>query len=195
MTGTGAALMAKKHKAGKRKGVSLPKPEWDMGTGTQAQRAGLVIEDARWWDEERQKWVNPNGVKRARRVNLCETYHRKGWLTARQFSASEALVKAWEATMKSPPAIKKVQVDTFPKPDAHVAILIDRISRFHGVMGKVAIGDRSLIAHVVLDNRVPTTHPDYAHCKGRRYREGVDALAVALDALADAIEGPRKRPS
>lgn len=190
---TGAVQMAAKRKTGKRKGVSLLKPEWDMGTGTQAQKAGLVVEDARWWDEDRQRWVNPNGVKRARRVNVCETYHRKGWLTKRQFSASEALVTAWEATQKSPPAIKKVQVDSFPKPDAHVAILIDRISRFHGVMGKVAAGDVSLISHVVLHNRIPATHPDYVNCKGRRYREGVDALADALDALADAMEGPKRR--
>lgn len=194
MTGAGT-MAAKRSKTGKRKTVSLPQPEWDMGTGTAAQRAGLVIEDARWWDEDRQRWVNPNGVKRARRINLCETYHRKGWLTARQFSASEALVTAWEATMKSPPAIKKVQVDTFPKPDAHIAILIDRISRFHAVMGKVGRDDRELIVHVVLDNRVPTTLPAYAHCKGRRYREGIDALAAALEALADAMDGPRKRPA
>lgn len=157
---------------------------WDMGPDTAAQRAGKVIEPATMTDE-RGREVNPNNVKRARRVDLVEVYYRRGWISKRGFAAADALRKAWEATQRSPPAINPIQVDSSPKPDANVAIQIDRVSKYVGVMGLVQGEHRNLVAAVVLMDRTPA----HAGWKGRRFREGVDVLKDALELLADRMEG------
>jgi hypothetical protein len=164
--------------------VTLPGSDWDMGPKTAAQAHLKVIEDANIWDEEKQKWVNPNGVKRARRVDLVEAYHAQGKIDRRALLAALTLRTSYEATMKSAPAIKKIQVDTFPKPDQHIAIIIDRISRFSNVYGMVPATDRPIIDCVVLRN----AGPNNIGFKGSRYARGMALLQDALTRLADRLD-------
>jgi hypothetical protein len=163
--------------------VTLPQPSWDMGPDTEAQRAGKVIEDARIWDADKERWVNPNGVKRARRIDLIESWANAGKVTERQLKAALALRVAYERTMRSPPAIQKIQVDTFPKPDANIAIIVDRIGAFADVMRYVPSGCRAAVECVVLDNR----GVNGVGYKGRAYARGIELLREGLDAVADGL--------
>lgn len=160
---------------------------WDMGPDTPAQRAGKVVEPASYADPDTGKEINPNGVKRLRRVDLVEVYYRRGWISKRGFAAADALRKAYEGTQRSPPAINPVQVDTSPKPDQNVAIQIDRMSRYVALMGLVNTDHHRLVAAVVLEDMTPA----HAGWKGKRYQEGVKLLAEALDVLADRMENRR----
>lgn len=158
---------------------------WDMGTGTRAQRLGLVTEDADWVDPETGEKVNPNGVKRARRIDVAESYHKRGRLDDRQLKAAMALRGAYEATMKSPPAIKKVQVDVTPKPDQHIDIIVDRISKFSEIMRHVPLASKPVVDAVVLENNSVGWLPQY---RGRKHSRGVELLQSGLDAVADALK-------
>ena len=162
-----------------------PATIWDTGPNTAAQRAGKVIEAATWRDPETGKEVNPNGVKRSRRIDVVEMYARKGILDRRQLAAALALRCAYEGTYKSPPAIKKLQVDVSPKPDHFVAILMDRIGRFSDVMVLVPKRHREIIDCVVLENRTPGWLRKY---RGPRYRRGIERMQEALADLADALD-------
>ncbi|WP_439140262.1 hypothetical protein [Roseicyclus sp.] len=163
--------------------VSLAQPSWDMGPDTEAQRAGKVIEDARIWDADKGVWVNPNGVKRARRIDLIESWANTGKVTERQFKAAQALRIAFERTMCSAPAIKKVQVDTSPRPDETVAMMVDRIGAFADLMKHVPSESRAVVECVVLDNRGPNN----LGYKARAYARGVELLRSGLDAVADEL--------
>lgn len=172
--------MTKSRKSRARKPYTPP-TQWDTGPNTQAQRRMKVVEDATWTDPETGKEVNPNGVRRARRLSVCETYRRQGLLSKRQASAAEAVLFAWERNQRTPPAIKKVNVDTSSKPDAHIAILIDRVSAYVWVIGKVPSDVRGLVEFVCRDDNFITALPGY--------RRSIDMqrLRVALDDLADEI--------
>jgi hypothetical protein len=182
---------ARKGRKAHRKPVTLSAaPEatnrWDMGPDTPAQRAGKVIESADYIDPETGKRINPNNVKRARRIDLIETYHKRERpiLDTRQFRAAQLLRNAYEATQKSPPAIKKVQVDTTPKPDANVAIMVDRISAFHRAARHIPPECRPVIDVVVLQNRAIAAHPAY---KAWNHAKGVALLQRGLDAIAEGL--------
>lgn len=164
-----------------------PPTSWDQGPDTAAQRANKVIEPAVTYDES-GKAINPNGVKRARRVDLVEVYYRRGIISKRAFLAAQALRMAYEGTMRSPPAINPIQVDSSPKPDANVAIQIDRTSCYVAVMGMVDKDHRKLVSAVVLEDRTPK-HAGY---EGKRYQDGVRTLAEALEIVADRIERLRR---
>lgn len=144
-----------------------------------------VTEDAEFYDEESGKMVNPNGVKRARRIDLVEHYHRKGVIDRRQMLAGLALRVAFEGTQRTAPAIKKVQVDSSPKPDANIEIMIDRISRFADVQNGLCEKHREILGCVVLDNNHPAALRKY---RGRRYLLGIEAMQEALSSLADQLE-------
>jgi hypothetical protein len=62
--------------------------------------------------------------------------------------------------------------------------MIDRMSKFVGVMGLVEREDRRIVAACVLANRTP------AECgyKSERYHLGLRILAAALEKLADKLE-------
>jgi hypothetical protein len=158
---------------------------WDMGTGTRTQKLGLVVEDADYIDPETGEKVNPNGVKRARRIDVAESYHKRGKLDDRQLRAAQALRGAYEATMKSPPAIKKVQVDTTPKPDQHIDIIVDRISKFSAIMRHVPATSKPVVDAVVLENNSVGWLPQY---RGRKHSRGMELLQSGLNAVADALE-------
>ena len=102
----------KKRAAQRRKGVSLaPVPQrvanrvtrGDMGPDTPAQRQGKVVEDVTHVDDNGEVKKSPNGMKRARRLSVAETYHRHGHLSKRQAEAAQRLLNAWECNFKSPP--------------------------------------------------------------------------------------------
>ena len=156
---------------------------WDMGPDTPAQRAGKVVEPASYADAETGKEINPNGVKRLRKVDLVEVYYRRGWISKRGLAAADALRKAYEATQRSPPAINPIQVDSSPKPDENIAVQIDRTSRYVALMGLVDRDHRKVVAAVVLEDRTPA----HAGFKGRRYQEGIRVLHEALELLADRM--------
>lgn len=144
------------------------------------------VEDAIMPDPATGKPQNPNGVKRARRIDVIESYFRREKIDDRQFDAALRLRVAWEQTMKSPPAIKKLQVDVTPKPDHFIAILMDRIGRYHEVARHAGRQHWRLVAHVVLDNRTLGSLPEAGG--GRQLDRAHEALAEALDILADALD-------
>jgi hypothetical protein len=162
---------------------------WDMGATGPANRAGLVLEEASETDPQTGRKANPNGVLRARRVDMLEHYHRKGQISTAGLNAAEALRDAFEATQRAPGWPESERVDASPKPDQAVAMQIDRISRFHAVNRLVPQADRELIDMCVLRSGTPGTLSQY---RGRRYHEGIKVLAAALDRLAGAMSGGRQ---
>lgn len=192
--GKGSAKKRQKKKKGRKQVTLAALPEtmtkhsrdrWDMGPSTQAQKAGKIIEPAEFYDEESGKMVNPNGVKRARRIDLVEHYHRKGIIDRRQMLAGLALRVAFEGTQRTAPAIKKVQVDSSPKPDANIEIMIDRISRFADIYEGMNTGDRDILDCVVLNNSTPAWLKKY---RGPRYHLGIERMQEALAKLADRLD-------
>lgn len=171
-------------KAAPKAAVTLAGNGWDMGPRTALQDAGKVIEGRGEINPETGEMVNPNGVMGARRVDLVEIYGKRGWLEPRHVTAAKALRMAWEGTMKSPDAIKAIQVDSSPKPDHAVAMQIDRISKFSKVMGLVPKRHREIIDMTVLRGGSPAQLRQY---RGPNFQAGIAALRVALDNLANDI--------
>lgn len=171
--------------------ITLASCPWDIGPDTPSQRAGKRIEDATYTDPETGEKRNPNGVKRARRVDVAESLHRQGYVSRRGLAAALRIREAFERTMQTPPAIKKVQVDNSPKPDHAVAIIVDRISKFHAAARHIPRGYWNLVVWVVIDNRHPGSYPNVKKLKhlspGKRHRVGCAAAARALDAVADSM--------
>jgi hypothetical protein len=130
--------------------------------------------------DDRGRVVNPNGVRRAVRLSVAELYARRGQITRRQADAAAVLIRAYEANFRTAPAIKKVQVDTFPKPDEHIAILTDRASKYHAVARMVPAKARAYVMHVARDDRHITAMPGYRSAYMDRLREGLEGLATAL---------------
>ena len=162
--------------------VTLAATSWDTGPSTSAQNTLKIIEPVEQKDENTGKMVNPNGVKRARRLSVAEAYRKTGNLTARQASAADKLLKAWEKNHRSPPAIKEIQVDNSPKPDAHIAIKIDRISAYHAIAKLIPKKYSAFVMHVARDDRHITSMHGYRRViYMERLREGLDALADNLE--------------
>lgn len=154
----------------------------DLGPNTASARRSSVVEPVTHIDEETGEVKNsPNNVKRRRRIDLVEGYQRRNIITKRQLLAAQAFRTAFEQTQKSPPAINPVQVDTSPKPDSAVDIMLSRVSIFRSV-SKHATLDWHLLFHVCCEDRAITSYPG---CTGRAYQAGVDRLRHALDVLAD----------
>ncbi|APX88657.1 hypothetical protein BV394_02020 [Brevirhabdus pacifica] len=173
----------------KKRAPYTPPTTWDAGPDTAAQRAGRIIEDVTETDPETGKRVNPNGIKRARRIDLIEHYRIIGVITQAEFTALMALRMAYEKTQRGPPAIQELQVDTSSKPDHAVAILMDRLSRYSQMMAHVRPEHRRVITCVVLDNQTVMR----IGFKGRRYQAGMDlfkAAAVAFEASVNRHSAP-----
>lgn len=164
--------------------VSLAPSPWDMGASGQANRLGLVVEEAMDADPATGKIVNPNGVKRARRVDMLEVWHKKGVISTRGFNAAERLRDAFEATERAPGWPDNDRVQSSPKPDHAVTIQIDRLSRYHSVSRCVASDDREIIDACVLHRGTPGSLRQY---RRENYQAGLRHLHDALDRLSDAI--------
>ncbi len=184
-----------KQKAKRRKKavtVSAMPTAWDKGAMGQANRHGLIEEPATEFDPITGKpQPNPNNVKRMRRVDMLELYHRRGIITARMWNAAERLRDTFEATMRTPGWPDNDRVQSSPKPDHAVTIQIDRLSRFHAVFRLVPAADRPIIDACVFQMNAPTAAVINGERPYRRggsgYGKGVDHLKAALDRLADAM--------
>lgn len=187
---------SKKKRTQRRKAVSLATlPEQvanrvthgDMGATGPAMRQGLISEPVTWVDDEGKLQKSPNNMRRARRIDLIESYHKRDRnpiLDDRQFKAAKMLREAYEATHRSPPAIKEIQVDASPKPDAHIDITIDRISRFSAIMRHVPSDCKDVVDAVVLENQSIGWLKQY---RGRKHAKGVERLQRGLSVVAGAF--------
>ena len=110
----------------------------------------LETEDAADIDPETGEVRNPNGVLRARRVDMLGVWHRRGWITTAGFNAAERLRDAFEATQRAPGWPDNDRVQSSPKPDHAVTIQVDRISRFHAINRLVIDGDTAIISAVAI---------------------------------------------
>lgn len=163
----------------KKKRAEPYRPTWDFGTGTTAQRQDLLIEDAGEIDPKTGRRVNPNGVKRARRMWPAERYRRRGWLTERQYRALELLMLAWERTGRTQSAYGRIKVDQTPNPTAAIAVQIDRRSDYHRIARWVAGPYRAYVMWVGSGGDIGAM-PGYRAAYMERLRKGADALADKL---------------
>jgi hypothetical protein len=185
------AMTNTKRKKGKKPvTVSAMPTEWDTGATGPANRIGLVQEPATEFDPVTGKpQPNPNNVKRMRRVDMLERYYRLGLISARAWNAAERLRDAFEATMRSPGWPDNDRVQSSPKPDHAVAIMVDRISRFHAINRLVPREDVPIIDACVFHMNAPGS----AIIDGARpyrkngHEKGVKHLRDALERLADAM--------
>lgn len=180
----------RRRKAQKAVTLSTMPSEWDMGATGQANRIGLVQEDATELDPKTGKPMpNPNGVKRMRRVDMLEVWHRKGIISTAGFNAAERLRDALEATQRSAGWPDNDRVQSSPKPDHAVTIQIDRLSKFHGINRLVPRDDQPIINACVFNRASPmaVTINGTRPYRGAGYQRGLDHLRDALDRLAKAM--------
>ena len=165
--------------------VSVAQTPWDHGATGQANRIGLVIEERADIDPETGKKINPNGVTGARRKDMLEVYADRGWISQRAYGAGELLRVSWLRTDigRCAPWLRE-RVDSSPKPDAAVAIQIDRISALLRVSSLIPAEDRGILDCVC--GRGDTIGRVY---RGSQHEAGKAHLAAALERLADSIEG------
>ncbi len=178
----------------RNKTVTLPPPllrntspptAWDRGAAGKANRIGLIEEDAMDIDPATGKASNPNGVKRARRVDMLEVWHRQGTISTAGFNAAERLRDAYEATLRAPGWPESERVQSSPKPDHAVAMQIKRMSGFIEQSSNVAAGDKAIIATCVLDRGTPASIRAY---RNDGYKAGLVHLREALDRMALSME-------
>jgi len=176
------------HKAQKTADVSLPR--WDQGATGPANRIGLVTEERGELDPTTGKMVNPNGVKGSRRVDMLETYYKRGLISDRGYTAGEALRDAYTATQRSKGSELMERVDASPKPDAFIDIQVDRLSRYIAISRHIPAEDQRILIAVVGEGRTVAHLRQYHHL---RHEAGLAHLRAALDRLADAMECGKKR--
>lgn len=172
--------------------VTVPACPWDFGATGPANQHGLQIEDAATIDPDTGQSHNPNGVKRMRRVDMLEFWHRHGTITTAGYNAACTLRNAFEQTQRGPgTSFEQDRVDSSPKPDHAVTIAIDRISKFHRVNRYLDSADTPLVHHCVIGGGTPATW----RIRGARpyhgpsYPAGLRELAAALERLAKAMGG------
>ena len=165
--------------------VTIARCPWDMGATGPANRRGLITEDAMDADPETGKVINPNGIKRARRVDMLEVWHRKGVISTAGYNAAERLRDAFEATERAAGWPDNDRVQSSPKPDHAVTIQIDRMSRFHAFNKHVSADDKEIIGACVLRHGTPASLRQY---KAMNYHRGMKHVRAALDRLADKID-------
>lgn len=172
-----------KRKAGRKRNNNVTLPMWDHGAMGAANRIGLVVEERGELDTKTGKMQNPNGVTGVRRVDLLEFWLKRGSISQEGYTAAVLLRNAFEATLRSKPALPdNDRVQSSPKPDHAVTIQIDRISKFQSIMRHVCDSDRAIVRACVMEGR----HPSSVY-GAMRVREGFEHLRNALDALADSI--------
>lgn len=158
-----------------------PPTTWDAGPDTPAARRMAIVEPAAEIDPATGSRINPNSVKRVRKISVCELYRRRGYLTKREADAADRLIKAWERNHRSPPAIKEIQVDHSPKPDAFIAIQIDRISKYTSIAKHVPNKYRPFVMHCARDDQHLMSMPGYRrNAYMVRLKRGLGLLADGL---------------
>ena len=172
-----------------RGNVSVSQTPWDHGATGQANRIGLVVEERAETDPETGKKVNPNGVTGVRRRDMLEVYAERGWISQRAYGAGELLRMSWLKTEVGTcaPWLRE-RVDSSPKPDAAVAIQIDRLSALLRVSSLIHPDDKRIVDCVCAHGDPIGRLPEY---RGSKHEAGKAHLAAALERLADRIEGLR----
>lgn len=165
------------------KPVTVPAAPWDFGAKGQANQRDLVIEDAAEMTPEGRS-ANPNGVKRARRVDMLERWHRLGKISTAGYNAAEKLRNAFEQTERAPGWPDNDRVQSSPKPDHAVTIQIDRLGKYHQHAKHVSPEDRDIIWHCVLQGGIPSGLRRYRWNPGK----GIAALREALDRVAASMQ-------
>lgn len=178
--------MAKKRTAKGR--ASEPKaavslaPTGDMGATGPANLARLGVETVKDIDPETGK--SRGMMKRARIIDMLDVWHGNGTLSTAQWNTAIVLRAAWERTEQAPGTdYARPRVDSSPKPDHAVAIMIDRVSRLNSAWARVKGDDVELVHHCVVRGLGPAT----LRIRGRRpyHGRGHDAGIAALQAALD----------
>ena len=162
--------------------VSLVVAPWDTGASGAANRVGMIVEDVGDVDPETGEVINPNKIRRVRRLSVAAMYLRAGHLTDRQAAAADVLLKAWEQKDRRPPAINEAKVDASPKADDRTVMVLERAMRYVAVARLVAQSWEPYVMHVARDDRHISSMPGYR--KGGPY---MDRLRKGLDDLADRL--------
>lgn len=173
--------------ANRKPKMTLAETPWDHGATGPANRIGLVIEERGDLDPDSGKLTNPNKVTGARRYDMLEIYHKRGWISTEGYNAGELLRMAWLKTQAGicAPWLRE-RVDSTPKPDAAVAIQIDRVSALVRISRMVAPEDDRIVTAVCGSGASIGSLPEY---RGRRHEEGKAHLRAALDRLSQRMEG------
>ena len=148
----------------------------DLGPTGLAAKRGTVVES-----------VNDGGLKRKRRrrVPLYETMRKRGELDARQHDAAEVILAAWCGTLKSPPAIHEIYVDSWPDPARQALMHCERQGRWIAVSQHVPRWGRCIVGHVVLANRPLSALPGSP--RGGALKRQADRLREALTHAANGL--------
>jgi hypothetical protein len=156
--------------------VTLAPAPRDLGASGPANRLNLVVEPVK---------DSPNGEKRARRIDMLESYHNRGIISQRQHDAGKVLREAWLRTEMGPVLdLTQPRVDKSPDPGRAVTIAIDALSRYIGVARKVEARDGLLLYIVACLGRPVSRLPQY---QGHGVARGKEHLAEALERLANAL--------
>lgn len=173
-----------------RQKVRVHPAPWDMGADGPANRArDSVVMDASEPEVDVEtgeiKRCNPNGVKRRVFYDMLDVYYQRGWITKRGYSAGVALRDAWERTEQGA-AIDWSQdrVDSTSKPDAAIAIQIDKVSRLVGITRRIPKDDHRILMTVACEKNSIGRLPKY---RGKNHERGKTHLHDALERLADAL--------
>lgn len=169
--------------------VTLAPSPWDHGAAGQANRIGLVEEERGEKDPKTGKVTNPNGVTGVRRYDMLEVYHKRGWISTAGFNAGEMFREAWLRTGigTCAPWLRE-RVDSSPKPDAAVAIQIDRMSALIKISRMVPQDDQRILECVCAHGDAIGRLPEY---RGRKHEDGKAHLREALDRLSNNMQGLR----
>ena len=146
----------------------------DHGTGTRAAIASTVLVAVP--DDK-------NGMKRRQRIGALELVYKRGGMSLRQFQAGKRIRDTFEATHKSPPAIKEIQVDTCPTPDATIDKQVDAQSDYAEAMAAVPARFKHIVEHVCVENR-PISQLPGSQIMGGSHEA---CLMVALDLVANKL--------
>ncbi|RWR08473.1 hypothetical protein [Paenirhodobacter populi] len=183
-TGQGAAVSKKARRKNRRNGtknVHRPaelKSPWDYGADGLANRAGLA--------RERVADIDGTGtIKRARRVDMLEQWHKRGLLSVAAYGVAEKLRNAYEVTQRMPATdYQRPTVDSSPKPDHAIAIQTDRISRYHAISQHISANDWPLVERMVLDG----AGPEPLGYRGPvAVKQALARLDLVLSGISDAI--------
>lgn len=165
-------------KAKPRGEVTLAEPKGDMGALGPANRARVSkVTPA--------MKPNPNGISQMKYYDMLEVYHQRGLITDRGFDAGNKLRAAWETTQKGMGNDwSKPMVDSTPKPDAAVAVMVDRVSALVRITRQIPQHDAAILEGVACQGlpigRVPG-YSDMRHDQGKAHlREALDRLAERL---------------
>ena len=165
------------------KPVTPPPAPWDHGANGPANRHGLIVEPATEADPVTGKDVpNPNGVTRARRRPLVDTYLLQGKLTIAQANIARELRNAAEGARNADPlAALRGQIDRDSRAPDPQAAAFDARRKFHRMWRHVPNCAKPVIEAVVIED-MPITR----FAKGSSAEREMKRLAQGLDDLRAA---------